>query len=103
MMKFSYRVISKSNLLPGATLKPVAQFKKTKSNRNVFGRSSSRSKGASKNLLLSLTPNDQACEVRNKSQNLRDQNNIETETNDTNNGETESSSPPVPNMLSKQP
>ena len=102
-MKLSYRVISKSSLLPGATLKPIAQFKKTKSNRNVFGRSTGRSKGGSKNLLLGLTPKDQACEIRNKSQNLRDQNNIETETNDTNNDEIESSTPPMPNPLSKQP
>jgi hypothetical protein len=81
----------------------VAQFKKTKSNRNIFGRSSSRSKEGSKNLLLGLNTKTTS-DIRNKSENPREDNLIETKTSDTNNGgigddETETSTPPTLSIL----
>jgi len=87
--------------LPGATTvsKLVPQFKKTKSSRNVFGKAGGRGKGASKNLLLVASKG--SSENRNKSENHREENVIDVETDDTNPEEI-NAIVKAPNMLTKR-
>ena len=65
----------------------------------MLKRSSGSRKGTSNNLLLDINPKPKNTEIRNKSQNTRDSNNIDAETNDTNNQDENTALLAVPTML----